>query len=158
MLLVFQSSRPDLSLLHSGFGQGRGYQSNLDPAQEETSQCRPSPTTPPLFISTLQATPTPLTSQSPPTTNTTISQHPPTTTATPANDHLQAQTAHLMNHFTPHEVLNARPAAAAHMTTAQNQDHNQDASALWSSVTTTSCSNSNSGEMNSNIGEKVMGT
>jgi hypothetical protein len=56
----------------------------------------------------------------------------------PPNNHLQAQTAHSMNHLTPHEVLNVWPAAAAHMTTAQNQDHPQDASALWSSVTTTS--------------------
>jgi hypothetical protein len=71
----------------------------------------------------------------------------------PANEHLQAQTAHSMNHLTPHEVPNVRPAAAAHMTTAQNQDHNQDASALWSSVTTMT----NSSDTNSNIGRERNG-
>jgi hypothetical protein len=56
-----------------------GYQSNLDPAEGDGSmaQCHRSLTTPPLFTSTLQAIPAPLTPQSP-TTNTTQP-----TTATP---------------------------------------------------------------------------
>jgi hypothetical protein len=69
----------------------------------------PQPTTPPFFTSTLQAIPTPLTPQSP-TTNTNYYNQP--TTATPANEHLQAQMAHTMNHLTPYEEANILPAAA----------------------------------------------